>query len=423
MIRLTFYIILGVLIALGAAWVVAQPGDMVLTWRSWELRMSFATLAILGLIYTAAVWLLCRFWRALRNVNPFNSPEMKAARRRRGLAELDKGWSAWALGDSAQALKHARRAKADLPGENGPLFLLSHCETDKRRVGILEDLRAKPETAPYALNALLEAAIEEEDYVLALALARELSALIPGNRRILKKLFDIEVHHGKWEAAQDTLKTARKNKALSPEEAAHLEALLSYIQAVEADVSGQRTDALDLALDAQKKDPGFAPAAQLAARILLSRKEAGRARKVLETAWKKCPHPELADLFIELEPMESPTECLRRVQQFIKNNPDHRESLHLLAAQAIEARHWPEARQALDRLVQTDRATIRTMNLFARLEQQQKKDQIAAEKYMENALGARRDGHWQCSECGHQPRHYTANCPECGQFDGLEWVE
>ncbi|MFC7048071.1 heme biosynthesis HemY N-terminal domain-containing protein [Emcibacter nanhaiensis] len=423
MTRLTFYIILGVLIALGAAWVVAQPGDMVLTWRSWELRMSFATLAIIGLLYSAALWLLCRFWRALRNVNPFNSPARQAARRRRGHAELDRGWSALALGDEVAALRHARHAKVDLPEENGPLLLLSHVEAEKRRVAILEDLRAKPETAPYALNTLLDEAMEEEDYVLALSLARELTALAPTNRRILKKLFDIEVHHGKWEAASETLKTARRNKALEAAEVAHLDALLSYVQGVEADVSGQRGDALDLALDAQKKDASFAPAAQLAARILLSRKDGGRARKVLEKAWKEHPLPELAELFLELEPMESPTERLRRVQQFIKLNPDHRESLLLLAGQAIEAQHWPEARQALDRLVKEDRATVRTYNLFARLEQKQKKDQIAAEKYLEKALTAKRDGHWHCSECGHQPRHYTANCPDCDQFDGLEWVE
>ncbi|WP_321395547.1 heme biosynthesis protein HemY [Emcibacter sp.] len=423
MTRLTFYIILGVLVALGTAWMVAQPGDMVLTWRNWELRMSFATLTALGLLYTVFVWLLCRFWRALRNANPLNSPERQAARRRRGHGELDRGWSAWALGDKDGALRHARRARTDLPHENGPLLLLSHCETEKRRIAILEDLRAKPATAPFALYTLLEEAMEEEDYVLALSLARELSALAPGNRKILKKLFDIEVHHGKWEAAADTLRTARKNKVLEAPEIAHYEALLSYIRAVEADVSGQRANALDLALEAQKKDPGFAPAAQLAARILMSRKEGGRARKILETAWKGGPHPELASLFIELEPMESPTECLRRIQQLVKLNPDHRESLHLLAAQAIEAQHWPEARKALDRLVTSGRATARTFNLYARLEQKQKKDQIAAEKYMEKALGAKRDGHWHCSSCGHQPRHYTSNCPECDQFDGLEWVE
>ncbi|WP_417316584.1 heme biosynthesis protein HemY [Emcibacter sp.] len=423
MTRLTFYIILGVLIALGAAWMVAQPGEMVLTWRSWELRMSFATLTILVLLYSVTLWLLFRLWRALRYANPLHSPQRQAARRRRGHRELDLGWSAWALGDTAEALKHARRARTDLPRENGPLLLLSQCEMEKRRIGILEDLRAKPETAPFALNALLDEAMEEEDYVLALSLARELSTLAPTNRRILKKLFDIEVHHGKWNAAADTLKTARRNKVLDAEEIAHLESLLSYIRAVEADVSGQRADALDLALDAQKKDPGFTPAAQLAARILISRKENGRARKVLENAWKAGPHPELADLFIELAPMESPTERLRRVQQFIRLNPDHAESLHLLAERAIEASHWPEARQALDTLVKAGRATVRTYNLSARLEQKQKKDQIAAEKYLEKAMAAKRDGHWLCRDCGHQPRHYTANCPECDRFDGLEWVE
>ena len=67
MIRLTFYIILAILLALVAAWVVAHPGDVRLVWQSWEIQMSFATFAALALLYSLALWGAGRVWRKCRS--------------------------------------------------------------------------------------------------------------------------------------------------------------------------------------------------------------------------------------------------------------------------------------------------------------------------------------------------------------------
>tara|TARA_B100001939_G_scaffold337455_1_gene341816 strand:- start:44 stop:1312 length:1269 start_codon:yes stop_codon:yes gene_type:complete len=421
MIRLTFYIILAILLALVAAWVVAHPGDVRLVWQSWEIQMSFATFAALALLYSLALWGAGRVWRMISNLAPLKSAVRR--RRQRGEAELDKGWSALALDDREMARRHARRARNSLGERNDVLRLLSACESDKKRQEILNILRRREETAAFALKELLDDALKGGDYGLALSLARELNDRQPGVASVLRRIVDIEIHYGHWQAAEKSLIAAHKKSAYSEAEFKHLSALLHYVQAVEADVAGQKDLALTEAQTALKKDASFLPAASLAARLLLTRKETGKARKIIENTWKIRPHPELAELFLDLAPQESPTERFRRVDHLVRFNPDHRESRHLLAAAAIAAGHWPEARQALDRVVKADQATSRTWQLYALLEQKQKQDMAAAESYLARARTAPAEAAWHCKNCGYRSAHYAATCPECHRFDSLDWKD
>ena len=146
MYRIILYLVLIALAAAGAAWVVDQGGDVVLTWRGWRAETSLLGLALaLGATIIAAmlVWTILRaLWRA---------PERLKHRRRerrlaRGRHAITHGLLAIGHGDSAAARRHADVARRD--AGHDPLALLLHAQSaqlDGDREGAQRAFRAMAE--------------------------------------------------------------------------------------------------------------------------------------------------------------------------------------------------------------------------------------------------------------------------------------
>ena len=198
-------------------------------------------------------------------------------------------------------------------------------------------------------------------------------------------------------------------------------AALCYSQALEADLANQKTDARDFALEALKNDPAFVPAALLLARHHLAQGNKSKALKVIENAWKEAPHPDLGQFFIELEPMESPSEKFKRTRKFTTLKPDHPHSLQMLARVGLDTEHWADAKQALDKLRAQGQIRRETYHLLARLEMLQKQDKSAAADHMTKATKAPADPLWQCEKCTTSLEKYTPICPSCHNFGQIRW--
>lgn len=421
MIRLAVYITLAILLAMGAVWFADHPGNMIITWQGWEIRLSVAVFGLLALLYSFFCWYLFRLYRWFRSENPLTSPRRQQSRRQKGLAELDMGWAALAIHDREAAIRHGKKALGLLPDNNGPRRLLVKATEGKDQQKYLDQLSKDPSGHLLAMACKLEIALTENDTQASLALLKDMREKRPNNPWINQQLFDIQTRLGQWTAAAQELTKLVKAKAIDKGTEKHLSAVLAYSQALEADLAGQKKLGREQAELALKNDPAFIPAALLLGRYHLAQGDKGKARKVIETTWKLAPHPELGRFFLKLEPLETAREKFRRVQKFTALNPDHLHSRHLLARVALDTEHWAEAKKALDFLTGAGAATGETYQLLARLDMLQKKDEKAAQAHLAQAAEAAPDPKWCCASCHTARENYLALCSSCHTFGQIKW--
>ena len=122
MIRLLVFLILAAAVALGVAWVVDRPGEIVMTWHNWRISTSVtvATIAFFCLV-ALAVFL----WTLVRLI--MRSPDLVALffrerRKTRGWRAITQGMIAVGSGNLAIAKRSAGEARKFLGEE--PLALL-----------------------------------------------------------------------------------------------------------------------------------------------------------------------------------------------------------------------------------------------------------------------------------------------------------
>ena len=108
-----------------------------------------------------------------------------------------------------------------------------------------------------------------------------------------------------------------------------------------------RTQASTLALEAIKLAPSFVPAAALAGRVLTEMGEPRKAARIIETAWRANPHPDLAEAYGHLRPGDSARERLGRIQTLTARTPGNSEAALAVARAALDAQEFAIARDAL----------------------------------------------------------------------------
>jgi HemY protein len=176
--------------------------------------------------------------------------------------------------------------------------------------------------------------------------------------------------------------------------------------------------ALYLARKAHKLQPDFAPIAVQASALAEQSNQPRVARKVLESAWKAKPHPALAKAYLGLGGNSSATERLKLVQRLHQLQPNHLESELALAEQAIAAKAWPAAREALERARKLN-PTASVYRLLAEVAQAEG-DGERARAYLAQAVDAAPDHAWLCETTGQVRANWSAFGPD-GRFDSLRW--
>ena len=116
-------VVLGAL-AIAAAWLADNPGDVTLRWQGWRLDTSVSLLLVAVVFIAIAAALLYRLWIALRRVPERLTRASDERRRRRGYLALTRGMVAVAAGDADEARRQTRRADV-LLGDPPLTMLLS----------------------------------------------------------------------------------------------------------------------------------------------------------------------------------------------------------------------------------------------------------------------------------------------------------
>jgi HemY protein len=245
---------------------------------------------------------------------------------------------------------------------------------------------------------------------------------------VLTNLLELQVRAGEWQNAQATLGEAIKAKLVPVGSGRHHQAALLLAQSRAAEDDAAR--ALSLAGEAQDLAPDFAPAAARRAQLLQRAGNQHKAAKAIETAWRRAPHPLLAEAYAALVADEPPLARVKRSERLAALTPDHVESRLVVAQAALAAQLWGEARRQLAAIVSPlgdaspgadARPAARICRLMAALEEAEHGDGAAARVWLARAAEAPPDPLWICNSCAAESRDWQPLCPRCRRFDSLAW--
>lgn len=421
MLRLIGFLVAVALIAAGLAWLADRPGELIMQWQGYQIETSVfrAIIILMALLVVALVG-----WSIARNIwhGPAAVGGLIAKRRQQqGIDALSSGMIALGAGDKSAAMRAAIQARKSLPNE--PLTHLLRAQaaqltgdrTTARR--IFEAMLASPDTEQLGLRGLFLEAQRVGETEAASHFAERAVELNPKLNWAVDALFDLQCRRGDWAGALETLSVTRKNGHADRAAADRRRAVLLTAQAQAAEDRDPER-ALTLALEAHGLAPDLVPAAAIAGRLLASRGNTPRAAKILQRTWSRAPHPDLATAYAYARIGDSPRDRLDRVKQLAALSPNSAEGPIAIAAAAIEARQYDEARTALEPLL-PERLTQRIATLMARIEGEQYADKGRVREWLARAVNAPRDPAWTAD--GVVAEHWAPTSPVTGALDAFQW--
>jgi HemY protein len=419
---LAFVVLAGLSVA---AWLLAtSPGSVTLRWQGWRIDTSASVLLVSVLVACLIGILLYRLWRGLGGL-PRRVRAARAQRRREvGYNALTRGMIAIAQGDAAEARRQATRASELLGRPPGALLIGAQAAQLEGRSDLAQKFYAAMaedrETELLGLRGLLGVAEQQGDQVRALTLAERAHKLAPTAAWALTRLFHLQIAARQWEGAERTLRQAIAAKAIGESSGKHTDAALLVQLSLMADRNGNRPLAIERAKRALALDPALLPASLQLAALYCADSQPRRARKTIEAAWQKQPHPDLARLYAIAIGEADLVKRYRALEPLEKLQPTDPETHRALARAALDAKLWGEARRHL-KSGGSDAPDAGFCRLYAELEQNENGNAAAARDWLAQASAAEPDPAWLCRNCGAAAREWSALCSQCGGFDTLSW--
>jgi HemY protein len=420
MIRVVAFLVLAGLAAAGAVWLADRPGDIAITWLGYRIDTSMmVALAALALIVVAAMIL----WSAVRLL--LRSPRvaataMRERRERKGYEAISRGLIAVGAGDTRAALRYAGHAERNAGEE--PLALLLRAQTAQlsgNRAAADAAFRAMAERADMQLLGLRGLFVEAQrraDFGAARGFAEQAVAASPTVGWANQAVLEFRCAAADWTGALAILEINRKSGVLDRDSYRRQRAVLLTARALAAE-EGDRDAARTFAVDAVKFAPDLVPAAALAGRLLAEVGQSRKAGKILETAWKQNPHPDLAETYAHLRISDSARDRLARVERLAREGAGDREAALAVARAALDAREFATARAALAPLAEAP--TQRVAVLMAELEKLEHNDEGRAREWMARAVRAARDPSWTAD--GFVSDRWLPVSPVTGRLDAFQW--
>jgi HemY protein len=418
MIRVALYLIVVGLIAYGVALVADRPGDVVVTWQGWRIETS---LLVLAAAVIAAVAVLSLIFAVIRSVARSPLVLARLLRNRRGVRAyeaISQGLIAVGAGDIAAAQRFTVEVQRLAPGE--PLALLLSAQAaqlagDRESAErAFRTMAGRPDTKALGLHGLFIEALRRTDAAGARAYAEEAARIAPSLGWAGTAVLEARSRDGDWGGALDLLEQQRRmlDKASYRRQRAVL--LTARALALE---DTDRGAAKEFVLEANKLAPDLVPAAALAGRLLAEGGQIRKANRVIDSAWRANPHPDLAQAYAELRSGESARERLKRIEAGARRVPGHIEGALAVARAAIDAQEFAKARGELAPYL--DRPSKRACVLMAKLERAERNDEGRAREWMARALNAPPDPQWTAD--GYVSDRWLPVSPITGRIDAFVW--
>jgi len=392
------------------------------------LQATVAALVILGLLWLAmkTVGLLVATLRFLSGDETAVSRYFDRNRERRGYAALNDGFLALAAGEGRLALIKAQRAAKYLGRPELTTLLVAQAAEasgdGKRATAAYKSLLGSEATRYVGIRGLLKQKLAEGDTDTALALAERAFAMKPRHGETQDILLKLQSEKADWKGARSTLGAQQRRGALPRDVFRRRDAVLALQEAAAIMNEDASIEAREAAIAANRQSPDLIPAAAMAARSFVLKGEKRNAARVIRKAYEGQPHPDLAGVFAEIEPEETPTARLKRFKPLLALHPNHDATRLLHAELLVAAEDFPAARRVLGDVV-TRHPTQRALAIMAAVERGEGSDDAVVRGWLTRALTAPRGPQWCCDKCQAIHSAWHPICENCGGFDTLSWRE
>lgn len=407
--------------AFGAVWLAERPGTILVTFAGYELQTTLAVgiVSLVGIALALAV--LWSAISALLRLPGRMSFATRARRRARGFQAVSRGMIAVGAGDGIAARRYASEAERFLGQE--PLALLLKAQSAQvsgnrnAAEAAFTRMMDNDETRVLGLRGLFVEARRRGDLSAATQYASEAVRLAPAAGWASDAMLEAHCAARDWRGALNAVERRASLGLMEKAVANRHRAVLLTADALDR-AERDRDGALASAQSAAKLAPDLVPAAALAGRLLSHRGDLRRAAKVVETAWRALPHPDLADVYLNLRPGDSALDRLRRAETLAKISNWTPEGRIAVARAAMEAREFVRARAALEPLA-SDRPSVRVCLLLSDLEQAEHGGTGRGREWLFRATRAPRDPVWMAD--GVVSDHWAPVSPVTGRLDAFVW--
>lgn len=423
MIKLILFFFLVLALAGLLVWVADLPGFVTLTFGGTEAEVSLlvATVAVVALV--ALVMLA---WWLIKGI--IRSPErltrhFRSRKRDRGYQALSTGMIAIGAGDSGLARKMNARALQNLDPSTEPLLYLLDAQTSllegdhAKARGKFEAMLDDPETRPLGLHGLYLEAVKLGETRAARHFAELAAKDAPQLQWASRATLEARTAEGDWDGALKLLDRQLATRQAEKDIYKRQRAVLMTAKSMEI-VDRDPSQARALASEAGNLQPDFVPATLAHARAAIRKGDTRSAAKVLETSWRKQPHPQIGDLYVHLRPGDPVQDRLGRARKLEQWKPRNHIASLILARALYEAGEYQEARETIEPVIRTEPSEGAFL-LLADIEDEQTGDQGRVRHWLAQALKAPRDAAWTAD--GYISENWAPISPVTGKLDAFEW--
>lgn len=431
LLKILVFVAIVALLAFGAGILMETSGGVQITVAGVEYTLGALQSVLALAVLVVVVWVFFKLLSLLIATLKFLNGDETAisryfdkGREQKGYQALSEGLMALASGEGRLALAKASRASRYLEKpELTDLLTAQAAEMagdTKKAAEAYKRLLGNQNTRFVGVRGIMKQKLSEGDKETALQLAEKALALRPKHEEVQDTLLQLQAQAEDWAGARKTLSAKLKSGSLPRDVFRRRDAVLA-LSASQAIVDQEATvEQREQAIEANRLSPDLVPAAAMAARAYLEQGKKRNAIKVLKKAWEAQPHPDLAHIFAEVEPDETPAQRVKRFEQLARLKPKDDETRLVMAELNIVAEDFPEARRALGDLV--ERAPdARALTLMAAIEKGEGADNAVTQAWLARALSAPRGPQWVCSNCNHIHADWAPVCEHCTSFDTLSW--
>lgn len=423
MIRVLAFLAAVFALGLGFAWLADRPGDMVVTFDGYQYRVTLMVAAVALTAIVAGVMILWWFLKAIWNSPYLVSRYFRVRRRDRGYQALSTGMIAAGAGDAALARKMNQQAAKLIRSDQEPLVHLldaqatllegDHDGARRKFEAMLDD----PETRLLGLRGLYLEAERLGDRTAARHYAARAADTAPQLAWASEATMEDKIAQGDWEGALRLLEAQKIAQPADKSGYARRRAVLLTAKA-DALFDTDPTSARAAATEANRLQPDFVPAALVAARAAFRNNDTRKGAKILETAWKANPHPEVADLYVHARHGDAVNDRLTRARRLRAIKQNHAESALAVARAALDAGDHRLAREQAESALRLD-PREGTWLLLADIEEADTGDVGRVRELLGRAVRAPRDPAWVAD--GIEAEHWAPVSPVTGRLDAFEW--
>ena len=410
--RVIVIIVIAAVVLAAAWWLGGLPGEVSATVAGYSVQASAPIAVVVLVVFVLLVHFILRLLSGVLNLP--GRIRFWSARRRRAAGDraVSRSLVALAAGEAKDARREAERARR-LLGDTPQCLLLT---AEARRLGneelaateIYNLMAGREDTAFLGLRGLFRQAMAREDWTAAAHIARRAEQVHPGGTWLRSERAQLAVRVGNWSQAL-TL--------------ADHDAPVADFATAAAEAEGDPVQALRLARRAWKANPGLTPAALAYARLLRRTGRESRALAVVQQAWASFPHPDLAAF--ALAPLSDRLERVKAAGRLTAKQPNHPESLFLLAQENLAAGLIGAARQHAEAARRAGLTQRRLWLLLADIEAEEhgetEEGRLAQRDALRQAATAEADPTWRCQTCGSLYQTWQPACPACHTAGHIRW--